>query len=78
MELVCRNCDLGLKRSECTDKEHTECECRKWIIKTIKQDNISCFMHVLDEALESVFENQEDLKMNKIRIINLLSKSIIN
>ena len=78
MESVCRNCDLGLKRSECTDKEHAECECRKWMIKEIKQNNISYFMQVLDEALESVFENQEDLKMNKIRIINLLSKSIMN
>ena len=78
MKSVCANCDLGLKRSECTDKEYTECECRRWMIEEIKQDNISVFMHVLDEALESVFENQEDLKMNKIKIINLLSKSIIN
>lgn len=78
MKSVCTNCDLGLKRSECTDKEYTECECRRWMIEEIKRDNISVFMHVLDEALESVFENQEDLEMNKIRIINLLSKSIIN
>lgn len=78
MKSVCANCDLGLKRSECTDNEYIECECRRWMIETIKQNNISLFMYVLDEALESVFENQEDLKMNKIRIINLLSKSIIN
>lgn len=77
MKSVCANCDLGLKRSECTDKEYTECECRRWMIEEIKQDNISVFMHVLDEALESTFENQE-LKMNKIKIINLLSRSIIN
>ena len=77
MKSVCANCDLGLKRSECTDKEYTECECRRWMIEEIKQDNISVFMHVLDEALESAFENQE-LKMNKIKIINLLSRSIIN
>lgn len=78
MKSVCANCDLGLKRSECTDTEYIECECRRWMIEEIKQDNISYFMQVLDEALESIFENQEDLKMNKIRIINLLSKSIIN
>ena len=78
MKSVCSNCDLWLKRSDCTDNEYLQCECRRWMIEIIKQDNISGFMHILDEALESVFENQEDLKMNKIRIINLLSEELID
>ena len=58
MESVCINCDLGLKRSECTDKEYTECECRKWMIEEMNQTTLLGFMHLLDEVLETVFENK--------------------
>lgn len=78
MKYVCSNCDLGLKRSDCIEQECLRCECRRWMIEEINQDTLCGFMHVLNEALESVFENQEDLKMNKIRIINLLSEELID
>ena len=78
MKSVCSNCDLGLKRSDCTEQERLRCECRRWMIEVINQDSVFGFMHVLNEALESVFKNQEDLKMNKIRIINLLSEELID
>lgn len=78
MKSACSNCDLLLKRADCTERDHIRCECRRWMIEVINLDSLYGFMHVLNEALESVFENQEDLKMNKIRIINLLSESIID
>lgn len=62
MKSVCANCDLGLKRSECTDKEYTECECRRWIIKEINQTTLHGFMCLLDEVLEIVSENKNDLR----------------
>ena len=62
MKSVCANCDLGLKRSECTDKEYTECECRRWIIKEINQTTLLGFMYLLDEVLETVYENKNDLR----------------
>lgn len=77
MESVCRNCDLGLKRSECTDKEHTECECRKWMIALLKNNTIHGFMSIFNEALESVFENENDLKRAKAQIINILSRELM-
>lgn len=77
MESVCINCDLGLKRSECTDKEYTECECRKWMIAEMNQTTLLCFMHLLDEVLETVSENKNDLRNNKARMIEFFSKSII-
>ena len=77
MKSVCANCDLGLKRSECTDKEYTECECRRWIIKEINQTTLLGFMYLLDEDLETVYENKNDLRNNKARMIEFLSKSII-
>ena len=77
MKSVCTNCDLGLKRSECTDKEYTECECRRWIIKEINQTTLLGFMHLLDEVLETVYENKNDLRNNKARMIKFLSESII-
>lgn len=77
MKSVCANCDLGLKRSECTDKEYTECECRRWIIKEINQTTLQGFMCLLDEVLEIVYENKNDLRNNKARMIEFLSESII-
>lgn len=74
---LCANCDLGLKRSECTDKEYTECECRRWMIKEINQTTLLGFMHLLDKVLETVSENKNDLRNNKARMIEFLSKSII-
>ena len=77
MKMVCSNCDLGLKRSECSDIEYTECECRRFMIEVINKRTLSGFIHVLDEALEEVFENKHDLKNNKIRMIAELSKGMV-
>lgn len=77
MRMVCSNCDLGLKRSDCTDLEYTICECRRWMIETINQTTLLGFMHVLDEVLETVYENKNDLRNNKARMIEFLSKGLI-
>ena len=77
MKSVCANCDLGLKRSECTDKEYTECECRILVIKEINQTTLQGFMCLLDEVLEIVYENKNDLRNNKARMIEFLSRGMI-
>ena len=74
MKSICSNCDLWLKRSECTDKEYTECECRRWMIEEINQTTLLGFMHLLDEVLETVYENKNDLRNNKVRMIEFLSR----
>ena len=58
MKIVCSNCDLGLKRSNCTDNEYIECECRRWMIKEINQTNLLSFMHLLNEVLEMIYKNK--------------------
>lgn len=78
MKSVCANCDLGLKRSECTDNEYIECECRRWMIEEINQTTLLGFMHLLDEVLETVYENKNDLRNNKARMIEYLAKTIQN
>ena len=77
MKAVCSNCDLGLKRSDCTDIEYIECECRRWMIEEINQTNLLSFMYVLDEVLEIVYENKKDLRNNKAKMIEFLSKGLI-
>lgn len=79
MKMACSNCDLGLKRSDCADLEYTICECRRWMIETINQTTLFGFMHVLDEVLETVYdyENKKDLRNNKARMIEFLSKGLI-
>lgn len=77
MKMVCANCDLGLKRSDCSDREYIECECRRWMIEVINQETLSGFMHVLDDALIAVYENRNDLMRNKIRMIANISEGLI-
>ena len=77
MKSVCANCDLGLKRSECTNNEYIECECRRWIIEEINQTTLLGFMHLLDEVLETVYEDKNDLRNNKARMIEFLSRGMI-
>ena len=77
MRMVCSNCDLGLKRSDCSDREYVECECLRWMIEVIKQETLSGFMNVLDDALEIVYENKNDLKNNKIRMISEWSRGLV-
>ena len=77
MKMVCSNCDLGLKRSECTDMEYEECEFRRWTIQLIKSSTLTGFMHVLDDVLETVYENEEDLKNNKARIAKYFIEGVI-
>ena len=77
MKIVCANCDLGLKRSECSDIEYTECECRRWIVEVINKRTLSGFEHVLDEALEMVYENKNDLRNNRLSIAkHIISEAI--
>lgn len=77
MKMVCANCDLGLKRSECSDIAYTECECRRWMIEVINQRTLSGCMQVLDEALEMVYENKNDLRNNRLRVAEHIIKEAI-
>lgn len=77
MRIVCANCDLGLKRSDCSDREYIECECRRWMIESMRRETLNGFMNVLDEALESVYENKNDLKNNKLRMIAEWSRELV-
>lgn len=77
MKSACSNCDLGLKRANCSDLEYVECECRRWMTQQLKASNFNIFMHVLDEVLEEVYENKSDLKNNKLRMIEYLSRGLI-
>lgn len=77
MKKVCSNCDLGLKPSDCSERDHIECECRRWLVEELKQTTLTGFMHVLDEALEAVYENENDLRNNKIRMAIWLNKGAL-
>lgn len=77
MKSVCSNCDLKLKRSDCSDLEYIECECRRWMIENMRYTTLLGFMHTIDEALEEVYENKNDLRNIKIRMIEFLSKGLI-
>lgn len=76
MKMVCSNCDLGLKRSDCTDLEYTMCECCRWMIETMNQTTLLGFMHILNEVLETVYKNKKDLRNNKARMIEFLAQTI--
>lgn len=77
MKMVCSNCDIGLKRSDCNEYDYIECECRRFIVEQLKNSTLTGFMHVLDEALEKVYENEKDLKNNKIWMAIWLNKGAL-
>ena len=77
MKSVCSNCDLKRKRSDCSDLEYIDCECRRWMIENMRYTTLLGFMHTIDEALEEVYENKNDLRNIKIRMIEFLSKGLI-
>ena len=77
MKTVCSNCDLGLKRSDCTEREYVQCECRRWIAKEIRSGTIYSFLHFLDETLEMIYEDKKDLRNAKLEIIQFLSRGMI-
>ena len=41
MRSVCCDCDLGLKRSDCTNEEYIECECRRWFSERFKYEDLT-------------------------------------
>lgn len=77
MKSVCANCDLGLTRSECTDSEYVDCEFRRWTIEEIKSTTMHGFMCILDATLGDIYENKNDLRNIKLRMIEYLSKELI-
>lgn len=77
MKSVCANCDLGLTRSECTDNEYIDCEFRRWTIEEIKSSTAHGFMCILDETFEDIYENKNDLRNFKLKMIEYLSKGLI-
>lgn len=78
MKMVCSDCDLGLKRADCTEREYVQCECRRWMVEEINQTTLLAFMYILDEALETVYKNKNDLRNNKAMMIEHLAKTIQN
>ena len=77
MKTVCSNCDLGLKRSDCTEREYVQCECRRWIAKEIRSGTIYSFLHFLDETLESIYKDKKDLRNAKLEMIQYLSRGMM-
>lgn len=77
MKSVCANCDLKQKRSNCSDLEYIECEFRRWIIEEIRHTTLIRFMSILDEVLETIYENKDDLRNIKLRMIDYLAKGLI-
>lgn len=77
MKSVCANCDLGLTRSECSDIKYIDCEFRRWTIEKIKSSTAHGFMCILDETLEDIYENKNDLRNFKLKMIEYLSKGLI-
>ena len=77
MKMVCSDCDLGLKRSDCTEREYVQCECRRWIAKEIRSGTIYSFLHFLDETLEMIYEDKKDLWNAKLEMIQFLSRGMI-
>lgn len=77
MRSVCANCDLGLKRSNCDEDDYIECEFRRWAIEIIKRGTIHSFWSSISEALDSVYENENDAKRNKAKLIYYFSKELI-
>lgn len=74
--MVCASCDIILERSDCSDK-YIECECRKWIVESIRHTDILGFMQTVDEALEIVYESKKDLRNNKLRMLKYISRGLI-
>ena len=77
MKTVCSDCDLGLNRSDCTEREYVQCECRRWITKEIRSGTIYSFLHCLDETLESIYDDKKELRNAKLKIIQFLSKGMM-
>ena len=77
MKMVCSDCGLGLKRSDCTEREYVQCECRRWIAKEIRSGTIYSFLHFLDETLEMIYEDKKDLRNAKLEMIQFLSRGMI-
>ena len=77
MKMVCSDCDLGLKRADCTEREYVQCECRRWIAKEIRSGTIYSFLHFLDETLEMIYEDKKDLRNAKLEMIQILSRGMI-
>ena len=77
MKTVCSDCDLGLNRSDCTEREYVQCECRRWITKEIRSGTIYSFLHFLDETLESIYKDKKDLWNAKLEMIQFLSRGMI-
>lgn len=77
MKTVCSDCDLGLKRADCTEREYVQCECRRWIAKEIRSGTIYSFLHFLDETLEMIYEDKKDLRNAKLEMIQFLSRGMI-
>ena len=77
MKMVCSDCGLGLKRSDCTEREYVQCECRRWIAKEIRSGTIYSFLHFLDETLETIYEDKKDLRNSKLEMIQFLSRGMI-
>ena len=77
MKMVCSDCDLGLKRADCTEREYVQCECHRWIAKEIRSGTIYSFLHFLDETLEMIYEDKKDLRNAKLEMIQFLSRGMI-
>jgi hypothetical protein len=56
MESVCKNCDMKLKRSDCSDEEYVECETRRWIGKYVNCFNTDELVNIIESEFSKNME----------------------
>ena len=79
MKMACSNCDLGLKRSDCSEGDYIECECIRWLTAELKNTTITGFVNnVLDYALDDVCKDSKEKREAQINMIATLSRMVIN
>lgn len=81
MKMVCANCDLGLKRSDCSERDYIRCECRRWIVEEFKREKTAFefIQGVFDEACTVLSEECFcDVKDRMVKeMIAALSKELL-
>lgn len=57
MESVCKNCDLNLKQSDCSDAEYAECEIKRWLQKYLRWFDTDELTDMLESEYNKYLEN---------------------
>ena len=72
MDSVCKNCDIGLKRSDCSDEEYIECETRRWIREYIKHYNTDELVQLIESEYDAK-DQQNNWHTTKYALLDMAS-----